>query len=52
MFMPALHRNKDSAAMVGRMLTGYGELEYLLAQLLGYVIEMPIGLVPAHSWVS
>jgi len=33
--MPAFHRRKKDAAVVGRLITGYGELEFLLAICVG-----------------
>lgn len=35
MLMPAFHRFPDEAAIIGRILAGYGELEYLMAMCLG-----------------
>jgi hypothetical protein len=37
MFIP-LKKNPKEAAIVGRMLLGYGELEYLFAEMLGHAI--------------
>ena len=33
--MPAFHRRKKDAVIVGRLITGYGELELLLAICVG-----------------
>jgi hypothetical protein len=35
--MPAFHRYKDEAAIIGRLLAGYGELEFLLCYCLSEV---------------
>jgi hypothetical protein len=35
--MPAFHAYKDEAAIIGRLLAGYGELEFLLCHCLGVV---------------
>jgi len=42
--MPAFHRRKQNAASVGRLVTGYGELEFLLAWCAGTALacETPI----------
>jgi hypothetical protein len=42
--MPAFHRRKQNAASVGRLVTGYGELEFLLAWCAGTALacEIPI----------
>jgi hypothetical protein len=37
--MPAFHRHAQEAAIIGRLLIGYGELEYMLSVCLGRVLE-------------
>ena len=45
MLMPAFHRFPKEAAAIGRMLVGYGELEFMLAICAGKAIGNPeIGL--------
>jgi hypothetical protein len=37
--MPAFHRHAQEAAIIGRLLMGYGELEFMLSGCLGRVLE-------------
>jgi hypothetical protein len=37
--MPAFHRYSQEGAIIGRLLAGYGELEYTLSGCLGRVLE-------------
>jgi Arc/MetJ family transcription regulator len=39
MLMPSFHRYPKEAALIGRILAGYGELEFLLAECLGYALK-------------
>lgn len=39
MLMPAFHRYPTEAGHIGRMLAGYGELEFLFAELVGLVLN-------------
>jgi hypothetical protein len=53
--MPAFRRRKTSAAIVGRLLAGYGELEFLLAFCVGAADAARIAPKPgqqagAHRW--
>jgi hypothetical protein len=38
-FMPAFLRHPEEAAIIGRLLTGYGELEYVMAMCLGAAMD-------------
>src|SRR5262245_59269516 len=53
--MPAFRRRKTSAAIVGRLLAGYGELEFLLAFCVGAadasrIAPKPGQQIGAHRW--
>jgi hypothetical protein len=39
MLMPAFHRFPKEAAIIGRIIVGFGELEFILAQCLGEALE-------------
>lgn len=39
--MPAFHRFPNEAAMIGRLLAGYGELEFDMCEVVGVVLRDP-----------
>lgn len=39
MLMPAFHRHPAEAAIIGRLLAGFGELEFIFAILLGHILR-------------
>jgi hypothetical protein len=50
--MPAFHRRKKDAGAVGRLITGYGELELLLAMCAGAVVASRHKPLPNHNRVQ
>ena len=39
MLMPAFHRFSKEAALIGRIIVGFGELEFILAQCVGTALQ-------------
>lgn len=49
MFMPAFRRRPKAAGVVGRILAGYGDLELMLAQMMGMAMASKRPIRPHHS---
>jgi hypothetical protein len=49
MFMPAFRNRPKAAAVVGRILAGYGDLELMLSQLMGMAIASKRPRRPTHT---
>jgi hypothetical protein len=47
--MPAFHRRKKDSAVVGRLIAGYGELEFLLAMCTGVALAARRKPNPKHT---
>ena len=47
--MPAFHRRKKDSAVVGRLIAGYGELEFLLAMCTGVALAARRKPDPKHT---
>lgn len=47
--MPAFHRRKKDSAVVGRLIAGYGELEFLLAMCAGVALAARRKRNPKHT---
>src|SRR6266568_8452568 len=39
MLMPAFHRRKRMAGIIGRIIVGFGDLEFILAQCVGEALQ-------------
>jgi hypothetical protein len=49
MFMPAFRNRPKAAAVVGRILAGYGDLELMLSQLMGMAIASKRPMRSTHT---
>ena len=47
--MPAFHRRKEESAIIGRLIAGYGELEFLLAMCAGVALAARRKPNPKHT---
>src|SRR5215469_111192 len=47
--MPAFHRRKKDSAVIGRLIAGYGELEFLLAMCTGVALAARRKPNPKHT---